>query len=103
MTGTPCGVFEGERDLGWYVNFEAPVVRGVDCFDTLDYGLDIVVGTDRTWEWKDVDDPDRLVEEGRVSRELVEVLRGKAAEVAEALDEGRRWWAGWDDWRPPLP
>jgi hypothetical protein len=93
-------LFEGDVDRGWYVNFQAPVQRGADWFATLDYGLDIVIAPDGSWEWKDVDDPDELVLEGRITQDVVDELRVRAAALAADLDADRRWWAGWDDWTP---
>ncbi|SDD46437.1 DUF402 domain-containing protein [Nocardioides lianchengensis] len=93
-------MFEGDRDLGWYVNFEAPIRRGHARFETLDYGLDLVIPPDGPWTWKDVDDPDELVREGRITREVADELRTRAAALAQDLDAGRRWWAGWDRWTP---
>ncbi|MBU2668970.1 DUF402 domain-containing protein [Actinoplanes bogorensis] len=41
---------------GWYVNLEAPVVRDADGVHTTDQVLDVVVGPDRGWAWKDEDE-----------------------------------------------
>ena len=38
------------------LNFEAPVVRDADGYQTLDYGLDLIVHGDGRREWKDVPD-----------------------------------------------
>jgi predicted RNA-binding protein associated with RNAse of E/G family len=88
------------RDLGWYVNFEAPVERGPSWFATLEHGIDIVIEPDGTWSWKDVDDPEELVREGRVSADVAVEVRRRAEAVAADLDAGRRWWSGWDGWTP---
>lgn len=89
----------------WYINFEAPVVKHVDasgggCYDTDDHGIDIVLPADGTWEWKDYDDPQLMVVEGRLTAdEAAEIMRCAHA-VAVDLDAGRRWWSRWDDWTP---
>ena len=87
----------------WYVNFQAPVVRHVraGAFETADLGIDIVCAPDdRSGEWKDVDDPDRMVASGRITAAERDRIRVEAAVVAGRLDAGERWWAPWDDWTP---
>ncbi|MGY2130111.1 DUF402 domain-containing protein [Blastococcus sp. SYSU DS0617] len=90
----------------WYVNFQEPVVRhvapgGGGAFETADLGIDIVCPSDgHSWEWKDVDDPDRMVATGRISAAERDSIRAEAAAVGRRLDAGARWWATWDDWHP---
>jgi hypothetical protein len=54
----------------------------------------------RSWQWKDVDDPDRMVAAGRITAAKRDRIRAEAAAVAERLDAGARWWAAWDGWHP---
>lgn len=89
-------IFDGVQDRGWYVNFEAPLSRGDASFDTEDYGLDMVVQPDGSWIWKDVDDPDLQVEEGRTTPALRQELTRQAEAFAVSLDAGQRWWCAWD-------
>lgn len=87
----------------WYVNFQEPVVRDVGpggAFETADLGIDIVCPPDGDWEWKDADDPDRMVASGRITPAERDRIRAKAAAVAQRLGAGTRWWATWDDWHP---
>jgi hypothetical protein len=93
-------LFEDDRDLGWYVNFEAPVRRGPSWFETVDYGVDIVIAPDGSWAWKDVDDVEEQVRVGRLTSRLADELRSRAARLAADLDAGRRWWSEWDTWTP---
>lgn len=95
-------MFDDTRDLGWYVNFEAPLTRGTAWFDTVDYGLDIVIPPDERWRWKDVDDVNAQLACGRIDATTADQIERAADEVAADLDADRRWWATWDDWRPPL-
>ena len=92
--------FEAGRSRGWYVNFEMPVVRHPDSFDTGDYGLDIVLDDDGSWSWKDVDDLDVMLESGRVTQEEADGVRRAAERVATDLDAGRHWWSDWSGWTP---
>ncbi len=61
--------FDGGVFRYWYVNFEAPVVRHEDSFDTDDHGLDLIVHPDGRREWKDVDDLSAMVRSGRMTEE----------------------------------
>ena len=52
--------FRSDRFSGWYVNLELRGPRWDDGprsgIDLADLGLDVVVGPDRRWHWKDEDD-----------------------------------------------
>lgn len=63
--------FDGDDFLHWYVNFEAPVVRHEDSFDTDDYGLDLIVHPDGRREWKDVEHLHVQRMEGRIDLDWV--------------------------------
>lgn len=94
--------FERGTFLNGYVNFEMPIIRRADGFDTADYCLDIVIASDGgSWEWKDVDDLDAMLAEGRVTTDEADGVRRAARTVADDLNHGRRWWSGWDGWYPP--
>jgi len=75
----------------WYANLEQPAVAWRDDdlagIDTVDWDLDVVIGPDRSWEWKDedefvarlgvpeaywVEDEDRVRRAGKDVIELVE-------------------------------
>ena len=72
--------FESGEFQSWYLNFEAPLVRQVDAIDTLDYGLDLVLGLDGTTSWKDVEDLAPMLRTGRMTvSEVVTVRRTAAA------------------------
>jgi hypothetical protein len=81
----------GGEFSGWYVNLEVPLVRWrgrqVAGVDTVDQDLDIVVGPDGDWRWKDehelaerrafpehywVDDPSAVRAEGERMAKLVD-------------------------------
>ncbi|WP_248582454.1 DUF402 domain-containing protein [Nocardioides sp. InS609-2] len=84
----------------WYVNFEAPIVRHDDGFDTDDYGLDLIVHPDGRREWKDVEHLNAQMTQGRITLETVGEVLAAAEDVIGLLDEDERWWAPWDDWTP---
>lgn len=84
----------------WYVNFEAPVVRGAAHIDTDDYGLDLIVDPAGERQWKDVADLHHQRMEGRISEKTVIDVLAEAARVESLLDDDDRWWADWDEWSP---
>lgn len=89
--------------LHWYINFEAPIVRQPNAFDTDDHGLDLVVYPDGTRSWKDVEDLHRQRAEGRIDLATIGRVLAAAAEVTDLLNTGTEWWRPWADWQPALP
>ena len=103
--GDAYGVWKFFDESGfrhWYVNFEAPVVRHADGFDTDDHGLDLIIDPDGRRTWKDVDHLSDLVRSGRMTGDEVVGVLHAAAEVTALLDRDRLWWADWADWSPPI-
>ncbi|MBF4770403.1 DUF402 domain-containing protein [Nocardioides agariphilus] len=94
--------FDAEGFRHWYVNFEAPVVRHEECFDTDDHGLDLIVDPDGRRTWKDVADLSAMITSGRMTGEEILGVLHTAAEVSALLDRDDRWWAQWDEWTPPI-
>ena len=91
----PAGAF-----LGWYVNFETPVVRTPDGADVNDLQLDVVIDPDGTWRWKDVEHLAPTLASGRITQDELLATLAAAAQVADLLERDDRWWSGWDDWAP---
>jgi hypothetical protein len=92
--------FQGAQLDFWYVNFQAPYRRGIDGFDTVDHGLDIVIQDDG-WQWKDREDVAGQLASGRLTSAEAEAVWVEAERVSAALDRGERWWQHrWNDWRP---
>lgn len=86
---------------GWYINLQRPIRRTARGLQTMDLMLDVLVGPDRQWRWKDEDEFDALV-----TSDLID-----AAEAARVRDEAQRVIRGveaneppfsepWHDWRP---
>jgi len=101
--GDAYGVWKFFDDDGfryWYVNFEAPVVRHPDGFDTDDHGLDLIVHPDGRREWKDVEHLHVQRAQGRIDLETVGAVLEAADRVVDLLDADDRWWAEYDDWAP---
>jgi hypothetical protein len=93
----------------WYVNLEEPWSRTSRGFDSRDHGLDVIVAPDlSSWTWKDEDEMERDVAEGRLTAANVAAYRAEGERAARSVmrrdppfDED------WTRWRPdprwPLP
>ncbi|GAA1868879.1 DUF402 domain-containing protein [Asanoa iriomotensis] len=94
------GFFRGDQLDHWYVNFQAPYHRTGDGFDTVDHGVDMVISEDE-WHWKDRDDVAEQVRIGRLTAVEAQAVWAETERVANALDNGERWWLPrWSDWQP---
>ena len=90
------GVFQG-----WYVNLQSRLTRTRLGFDFRDHQLDILVNPDRSWSWKDRDELDLAVSQGRISpKEAGAVCNEGSRAVEEIEDPGRVYIEGWENWRP---
>jgi hypothetical protein len=100
MWGTSFSVirswsFERDCACGWYVNLESPWRRTVLGFDSEDLVLDLTVSDDlSTWAWKDADELDWAVENGRFSSE--ESIRSAGLHAVELIQA--RQWPFVEDW-----
>jgi hypothetical protein len=83
----------------WYVNLQRPLERTRFGFDVADHVLDVVVGSDLRWQWKDEHELEEAVRVGRFTRAEAEEVR-REGERAVAAVEARAWpfdrdWSGW--------
>ena len=86
---------------GWYLNIQEPFRRTPDGYDTQDLELDIVVGADGSWRWKDAEMLAERVREGRYTQEQVDEIWAEGRRLAADLDAGYRWWDPyWALWEP---
>lgn len=97
----------GEK-MGWYVNFQRPFQRIQHGTQTMDLMLDLVVGQDMTWRWKDEDEFETLVSHGLIDGEEAARVRQEAASVIKQIEANKAPFSEpWHDWRPdpswPLP
>jgi uncharacterized protein DUF402 len=92
----------------WYVNLEEPLRRTELGFDSLDHELDVVVGLDGSWRWKDEDELAEAIRRGVISAEDEGRLRadGERA-VRRIVDREPPFDLDWTGWRPdpawPIP
>jgi len=83
----------------WYVNLQLPLRRTRFGFDTADNVLDLVIGRDLTWRWKDEHELEQAVRLGRFSAAEAEAVRLEGERAVVTL-EAREWpfdrdWSGW--------
>jgi predicted RNA-binding protein associated with RNAse of E/G family len=92
--------------LSWYVNLEDPGVRWDDGHaagvDTVDHDLDIVVGPDRSWRWKDEDElTERLAFPEHYWVRDPHAVRAEGERVIALIEAGAFPFDGsWCDFRP---
>jgi hypothetical protein len=91
-----------EREFrGWYVNLQEPFRRTRCGFDTQDLELDIVVGPDGSWTYKDDELLAASIERGRWTSAEIAAIRAEGAAITAELEAGRRWWSeDWASWEP---
>ena len=66
--------------------------------DSFDYQLDVVVGLDGTWHWKDEDEFALAVELGMYTAEQAAAIRAEGERVIAELPALLP--TGWEGWRP---
>ena len=83
----------------WYVDLAEPFRRVPGGVVTCDQALDIVIGPDRQWRWKDEDHLARMVELGWISEGRARGLYKEGEAVIEAAKRGAPpfddRWTGW--------
>lgn len=86
----------------WYVNLEEPWVRTSQGFDSRDHGLDVIVAADlATWSWKDEDEIDWGLAQGRLSAAAVAAYRAEGERAANRiLRHEPPFDRDWTAWRP---
>jgi hypothetical protein len=86
---------------GWYVNLQRPLQASRKGFETMDLALDVVVATDRTWQWKDEDELIAFVEAGVFDESLARRIRDEGLRVARRAERNQpRFSESWVSWRP---
>lgn len=94
--------------LCWYVDMREPFRRVPGGIVTNDLHLDILIGPDLRWRWKDEDHLARSVELGWMSQAHADALRREGEAVIESLKHNVPPFSEpWPSWRPdpawPVP
>lgn len=85
----------------WYIDLIGPPRRTTAGYDFPEHGLDMVVQPDLdSWEWKDADELEFNVQEGRYTRAEAEALYREGERALEHLRRERSAFARWLSWRP---
>lgn len=86
---------------GWYVNMQSKLNRTRLGFDFRDHQLDIVVEPDGAWRWKDENELELAVEDGRIEPVHARAIRAEGRRaVAEIERKGSPFSDGWEHWHP---
>jgi predicted RNA-binding protein associated with RNAse of E/G family len=93
---------------GWYVNLEAPHLRGGHAVHTRDHVLDLVIDPDRSMARKDADELVVAVAQGLFDSPTATAIEADAAEVEAIVAEwGSPFCDGWEHFQPdpawPIP
>lgn len=83
----------------WYIDLQEPLRRVAGGIVTCDQALDIIVGPDRQWRWKDEDHLARMVELGWIGEDRARALYDEGEAVIEEAKKGlppfNDHWTGW--------
>jgi protein associated with RNAse G/E len=94
---------ESNEFLCYYINFQLPFRRNQYALDTLDLDLDLIINSDFSFEWKDVDDYQNAIEHGVISQEWIQGISEAKFEIFSKLEKRQYPFDGsWLDWRPEL-
>jgi predicted RNA-binding protein associated with RNAse of E/G family len=105
--GEPFEVFASVLSEGgissWYVNFQEPLRRTPQGFDTMDQTIDLVVASDfSSWQRRDEDELELATSMGVYSQADARRLRDNCASVEQSLKVGIvPWNRSWSNWMPP--
>jgi hypothetical protein len=85
----------------YYINFQLPYRRSPYGFDTFDLELDLVIGPDYGWQWKDAEDYQRGIEAGILIPEWTQGIETAKKDVFAKLAQRHYPLNGrWLDWKP---
>ncbi|MDQ2914683.1 MAG: DUF402 domain-containing protein [Chloroflexota bacterium] len=93
----------------WYVNLEEPWKRTARGFDSRDHGLDVIVAPDlSSWSWKDEDEIEQDLADGRLTFAEVSAYRAEGERaVSRIMRRDPPFDEDWTAWRPdptwPVP
>lgn len=70
---------------GWYVNFELPATPTPTGIASMDLVIDIWVNADRTWEWKDRDDFQSVLDDHTLDPEIQDRINTETTQLLHEL------------------
>ncbi|MCI0610546.1 MAG: DUF402 domain-containing protein [Anaerolineae bacterium] len=92
---------ESNEFLCYYINFQLPFKRS-DCgIDTLDLDLDLLINPDFSFEWKDVDDYQKAIDNEVIFPDWAHGIDSAKQEIFSRLEKCSYPYDGfWLDWMP---
>jgi protein associated with RNAse G/E len=92
---------QSDEFVCYYINFQSPFQRHTCGIDTLDLDLDLVISPDLSYEWKDVDEYQKAIENGIISQHEILGIESAKREILEKLEKRQYPFDGsWLDWMP---
>ena len=92
---------ETNKFLCYYINFQLPFRRNQCAVDTLDLDLDLIINPHFSYEWKDVDDYQKAIDNEIIFPEWIQGIEAAQQDVFEKLEARRYPFDGsWLDWKP---
>lgn len=89
------------RFICWYVDLTEPLCRAGGGIVTFDRSLDIVVGPEGRWSWKDEDHFAHIQRFGWITAERAQELREEGERIIARIEASAAPFDGtWLDWRP---
>jgi protein associated with RNAse G/E len=87
--------------LCYYMNFQEPFQRSHCGVDTLDLDLDLIINPDFSYQWKDVEDYQKALEQGIIFPEWTQEIDTAKKEILEKLEKRQYPFNGsWLNWMP---
>ena len=87
--------------LCYYINFQLPFKRNQTGIDTLDLDLDLIIKPDFSFEWKDVDDYQKAVDNDVIFPEWMHGIESAKTDVLSRLEKRSYPFDGsWLNWMP---
>ena len=87
--------------LCYYINFQLPFKRSHCGIDTLDLDLDLIINPDFSYEWKDIEDYQKAIEEEIIFPEWTKEIDIAKKEILDKLEKRQYPYNGsWLKWTP---
>jgi protein associated with RNAse G/E len=92
---------ESNEFLCYYINFQVPFQRSHCGIDTLDLDLDLIIHPDFSYEWKDVDDYQKAIENGIIFPKWIQGIEEAKSDIFNKLEKRLYPFDGsWLNWMP---
>jgi predicted RNA-binding protein associated with RNAse of E/G family len=87
--------------LCYYINFQEAIQRSHCGVDTLDLDLDLIINPDLSYQWKDVEDYQKAIEQRIIFPEWTQEIDTAEKEILEKLEKRQYPFNGsWLNWLP---